>query len=348
MLFSVLLAVFFFGILIFVHELGHFLAARYFGVSIFEFSIGMGPAIFSKRSRKSAILYSLRALPIGGYVRMAGEEEITDDPDAFCNKGKFPRFVILLAGAFMNLCLGLILMFLCVCLSKGLYSNTIERFSFTDSSGNAAVEYQGLKVGDEILKIDNQRLFVRYDLVFSAMRTKGEPVTLTVRRDGNVMQIQNFSFPETKENGEIFGNAAFFVPKMKEKTIGVVLHDTFFQTTSVVRTVVLSLYDLCTGRYGTDAVSGPVGVVNEVRESVRYGFRTVLFLMSMITINIGVFNLLPFPALDGGRIFFLIIEALIGKKPNRRIEEIVNFAGLAILFSFMIFITFKDIIKLFG
>ena len=325
MFISVLIAVLFFGIIIFLHELGHFLAARRFGVTIFEFSIGMGPKIFSRRSRKSAVLYSLRALPIGGYVRMAGEDESSDDPDAFCNKGKFARFVILFAGAFMNLLLGFLLMLLCVSFSKGLYSNTIDRFLAPDENGNA----------------------VRYDTLFAAMRSKGEPVTLTVRRGGSIVEIEDFSFPKTTEGGEVYGDAGFFVPTVKEKTPLTVLHDTFFQTASVIRTVYLSIYDLITGRFGTEAVSGPVGVVTEVSESVRYGWRSLLFLIAMITINIGVFNLLPFPALDGGRIVFLLIEALIGRKIDRQVEGIVNFAGLMLLFALMLFVTFKDILKLF-
>ena len=348
MFISVLIAVLFFGIIIFLHELGHFLAARRFGVTIFEFSIGMGPKIFSRRSRKSAVLYSLRALPIGGYVRMAGEDESSDDPDAFCNKGKFARFAILFAGAFMNLLLGFLLMLLCVSFSKGLYSNTIDRFLATDENGNAVTEYRGLCVSDELLKVDGTRLFVRYDTLFAAMRSKGEPVTLTVRRGGSIVEIEDFPFPKTTEGGEVYGDAGFFVPTVKEKTPFTVLHDTFFQTASVIRTVYLSIHDLITGRFGTEAVSGPVGVVTEVSESVRYGWRSLLFLIAMITINIGVFNLLPFPALDGGRIVFLLIEALIGRKVDRQVEGIVNFAGLMLLFALMLFVTFKDILKLFA
>ena len=318
MFISVLIAVLFFGIIIFLHELGHFLAARRFGVTIFEFSVGMGPKIFSRRSRKSAVLYSFRALPIGGYVRMAGEDESSDDPDAFCNKGKFARFVILFAGAFMNLLLGFLLMLLCVSFSKGLYSNTIDRFLATDENGNAVTEYRGLCVGDELLKVDGTRLFVRYDTLFAAMRSKGEPVTLTVRRGGSIVEIEDFPFPKTTEGGEVYGDAGFFVPTVKEKTPFTVLHDTFFQTASVIRTVYLSIHD-----------------------------RSLLFLIAMITINIGFFNLLPFPALDGGRIVFLLIEALIGRKVDRQVEGIVNFAGLMLLFALMLFVTFKDILKLF-
>lgn len=348
MVISVLIAVLFFGFIVFLHELGHFLTARRFGVTVHEFSIGMGPKLVSKRSKKSGTVYSWRALPIGGYVSMAGEEEDSDDPNAFCNKGKLARFFILFAGAFMNLLLGFLLMLICVAFSKGLYSNTIDRFLVADENGSAVTEFRGLSVGDEIVKVGNTRLFVRYDYLFSAMRAQDKPIALTVRRNGETVMIENFSFPVTKDNGQLYGEPNFFVPKLKAKNVGVVLHDTFFQTVSVVKTVFFSLYDLLTGRFGIEAVSGPVGVVSEVSESVRYGLLSVLFLISMITINIGIFNLLPFPALDGGRIAFLIIEAVIGRKLNRRVESIVNFAGLMLLFSLMLLITFKDITTLFS
>lgn len=345
MLLSIILAILAFGLIILVHELGHFLTARHFGVTIDEFSIGMGPELVSKRS-KNGIRYSLRALPIGGFVSMAGEDEHSDDPHALCNRPKYQRFLILFAGAFMNVLLGFIIMLICVSFSKNLYSNKIESFLVIDENENIVSEYQGLKVGDEIISINGSRLFVRYDYVFSAMRMQDTPCTLTVKRGNETIKIENFVFPTTVESGITYGNPAFFIPCEKEKTVLTVIGDTACQTVSTVKMVVLSLYDLITGKYSVEAVSGPVGVVSEINKTAQAGILQVLFLISLITINIGVFNLLPFPALDGGRILFLIFEAIIGRPLNRKTEGFMNLLGFVILLGFIILITFKDIISL--
>lgn len=346
MVIAILFAVLFFGLIILLHELGHFLAARYFGVTVHEFSIGMGPKILSKKSRSGITTYTLRAIPCGGYVSMAGEDDASDDPNAFCNKSKHARFVILAAGAFMNLLLGFLLMLCCVIGSESLYSNTVDRFLLSDTDGQAVVEYQGLCVGDELLAINDTPLRVRYDYVFAAMRAADTPVKLTVRRDGAVLTVENFVFPTYIENGQRFGNPNLFVPSEKEKSIYTVLHDTFFQTTACIKTVIVTLYDLAIGRYGTEAVSGPIGVVSEVSQTARQGALAVLYLLSMITINIGVFNLLPFPALDGGRIVLLLIEQICRRPLNKKFENALNLLGLMLLFGMMILITLQDISRL--
>lgn len=343
---SVIVAILLFGMIIFLHELGHFLTARRFGVTVNEFSIGMGPEIYSKRS-KDGILYSLRLLPIGGYVSMAGEDESTDDPDALCNKPKLQRFLVMFAGAFMNLLLGLILMLVYVSSSDTIYSNRIESFIVKDEAGQTVSEYQGLLPGDEIIKINDATLNVRYDYLFSAMRIKDVPCDITVIRNGEKITVNEFVFPTVTDGGELYGNPNFFIPCQRNKSIGTVLHEAFFQTISTVKMVGASLYDLITGSFSVDSVSGPVGVVSQINTSVSYGFSAVMFLAAIITINVGVFNLLPFPALDGGRIAFLLIEAIIRRPLNRKIEGAVNFIGLSILFLLMIAITFKDIINLF-
>lgn len=347
MIWSIILAVLFFGIIILVHEMGHFFAARIFGVTVDEFSIGMGPELFSKQSEKSRTRYSLRALPIGGFVSMAGEDEHSDSPRALCNRPKYQRFIILFAGAFMNLVLGFLIMLVCVSFSEKLYSNEISSFLVVDENENVVTNYQGLEVGDELVAINGSKLNVRYDYLFSAMRMQDKPCSITVNRNGEKLTIENFVFPTTTENGIVYGNPSFFVPAAKDKTVLTVLHDTAGQTVSSVKMVIFSIYDLVTGKYSADAVSGPVGVVSEIHETASYGILPTLFLISLITINIGVFNLLPFPALDGGRIVFLAIEAIIRRPLNRKTESFINFMGLVILFGLMIIITFKDIISLF-
>lgn len=346
MIVSVIFAVFFFGLIILLHELGHFIAARFFGVRVREFSIGMGPKLLFGTSHDGTTVYTLRALPCGGYVSMAGEDDDSADPNAFCNQSKFARFVILAAGSFMNLLLGFLIMLVCVIGSKSLYSNTVERFLITDKNETTVTEFQGLCVGDEILAVNRTQIHVRYDYVFTAMRTSDTPSTLTVRRNGETVTIENFVFPTYVKDGQEFGNPNFFVPCEKTKTVSVILHDTVFQTAACIKTVVTTLYDLAVGRYGTEAVSGPIGVVSEVRQTARQGAVAVLYLTSMIAINIGIFNLLPFPALDGGRILFLSIEWVLRRPMNKKIENAVNLIGILLLFVLMILITIKDILHL--
>lgn len=341
---SVILAIILFGIIVLIHELGHFLVAKRCGVKIDEFSIGMGPKIFSKAGRDGTA-YSLRLLPIGGYVSMAGEDEDCSDPEGFCNKTKTQRFFILAAGAFMNIFLGFLILIATV--SQGdIYSNKIESFLVSDGEGGVVEEFRGLLPGDEILSVGSMRANISYDYRFAAMRQSGEPCTLTVLRNGEKIKIESFTFPTVNQDGVTFGYPYFFMPETLPKTPLSVVKEAFFQTGSIVKTVVYSVYDIITGRYGTEAVSGPVGVVSEINTAAQSGLMPLLSLAAMITINVGVFNLLPFPALDGGRIVFLGIEALTKKKISPKIEGYINLAGLIVLFGFMIFITFGDIAKL--
>lgn len=346
MLISVIISILFFGLIIFIHELGHFIFAKLFGVETTEFSIGMGPKILSKSSEDGTV-YSLRLLPIGGYVAMSGEDEESDSPYAFCNQSAPKKLCILAAGAFMNLVLGFLLTLLFISFTENLFSNKIESFNIIAPDGQIVTEYQGLLPGDEIIKINNDRIYARYDYVFAAMRNGTEKSTLTLRRNGETVTIRDFQFPTVKSGTSEFGNPNFFVPAVREKTVFNVLKETFCQTTTSVKMVYYSLYDIITGKHSVSEISGPVGVVKEISASASEGVLSTLFLLAMITINIGVFNLLPFPALDGGRIIIVIIEAVTNRKFNKKIEGYINAAGLFILFALMIAVTLKDISVLF-
>lgn len=342
---SIIFGILMFGVIIFVHELGHFLTAKWTGVGINEFSIGMGPKILSKKGR-DGVLYSLRLLPIGGYVSMIGEDEDVDDERALCKKPVWKRFIVMAAGSFMNLFLGFAIMLILVGVSQNIYSTTIEDLRVVDTDGNFLDEYQGLREGDKILKIDNKRIRVQYDYSFTAMRVGREPCDITVLRNGEKLIIENFRFPTFTESGVEFGNPNFFVPEKLEKNIGTVLYNGFFQSVSAVKLVFSSLVDLVSGKYGVEAVSGPVGVIGEIGETAKLGYEALLFLVSIIAINIGIMNLLPLPALDGGRIFFLLIELIRGKPIKPEHEGYVHFAGIVLLLAFMVFVTYNDIIKL--
>lgn len=348
MIFYIVIVILMFGLLIIIHELGHFMFAKLFGVGINEFSVGMGPKIVSKTG-KDGVMYSLRALPIGGYVSMVGEDDDGDGAkNALCNKKAWQRFIIIAAGAVMNILLGFVIMGFLVGFGGKLYSTTIERFNFGDENGNLIqmTEWQGLRVGDEIIKVGNRRINVRSDLVFEAMDIGAEPCTLTVLRGGQKVKIENFVFPTYTEKGIVFGNASFFLPTTLAKTPAEVVKQSFCQSVAVIRMIWTSLVNTVRGKYGTEAVSGPVGVVSEIKETATYGFSALCYMMMIISMNLGIFNLLPLPALDGGRLFFVLIEMIRGKPVNPKYEGYVHLAGMVLLLSLMVLVTFNDIAKL--
>lgn len=345
----IILGILIFGLIILIHEFGHFICAKLFKVGINEFAIGMGPKLFSKTG-KDKVLYSLRLFPIGGYVSMVGEDDDGgDDESALCRKPLWQRFIIIAAGAIMNIILGFIIMAIVVIISGKIYSTQIERFNFADENGNLIQmeSWQGLNVGDNITKVGNRNIFVRSDLLFEAMNIADTPTTLTVIRDGQKIEIENFVFPTFVESGVKMGNANFFIPKTLPKTFLEVSKQSVFQSISVIRMIYTSLFDTIKGKYGADAVSGPVGVVNEIKNTASYGIGALLYLMMILSMNVGIFNLLPLPALDGGRLLFIFIELIRGKPVNPKYEGYVHFAGLALLLLFAVFVTINDISKIF-
>lgn len=339
---QILLAIFLFGFLIFIHEGGHFLFARIFKVTVNEFAIGMGPKIFTKTSKKSGITYSLRAFPIGGFVSMAGEDEDSDDPNAFYKKPVWQRLIITVAGAATNLLIGALVMVILVCSSPDTLGSTVVH-SFMD--GATSVE-AGLKEGDRITEVDGHNVHISDDLLYEIMRLGIEPVDLTVERDGEKMVIEDVQFPQMASEGVAFGSNDFYV-YAEEPTIGNLAKHSFYKCTYTVKMIWESLYDLLSGRYGVEAVSGPIGVTEALTEAADNGPANFIHLAVVISMNLGVMNLLPLPALDGGRIVFLLIEAVRRKRLKTEIEAYINFAGLAILLTLMVFICVKDVIGLF-
>jgi len=335
----ILLMLLVFGVMIFIHEFGHFFTARLCGVSVKEFAIGMGPTLFSWRSKKYETKYGLRLLPIGGFVSMVGEDEESEDANAFCNKKIPQRMLIVVAGAVMNLLLGFILMTFIVFSQEALPSNVIAAFD------ENAISQQQLQIGDEVIKVGNARVHTGEELVYEVMNKGYEPIDLTVIRNDEKLVLKGVQFGTFSESGATFGSYDFKV-KAENKNFGTLIKHTFFRSVSTVKMVYDSLFGLLSGRFGIEAVSGPVGVVEVVGDAAKMGFGNLIYIVAVLTINLGVFNMLPFPALDGGRFLFLIIEAIRRKPINKNIESYINFAGIVILFAFMIFITCKDILKL--
>jgi regulator of sigma E protease len=339
---TILIAILVFSVLILVHEGGHYAFARLFRVKINEFAIGMGPKLVSHTSKKTGIAYSLRLFPIGGFVSMAGEDEESDDENALSRKPVWQRMIITVAGAALNLLLGVILMVCMVCSAHSLTTTTVLRFP----EETAMSAQSGLEVGDTIKKVNDTPVYIYFDLAYHLMRQGSEPVTLTVERDGKIQEIKNVQFPTYTEGSLVYAVADFY-PTTQAKTLSSVFRHTWRQTVTSVRMIWESLIDLVTGKAGFDQVSGPIGVTQAIGEAAKQGAYNFFYMTALISLNLGIFNLLPIPALDGCRLLFQLIEAVRGKPIKPEWEAYIHFVGLALLMLLMIVVAGKDVIGLF-
>ncbi len=344
---GIILAILVFGFLIFIHEFGHFAFARLFKVKINEFSMGMGPKIVSKTSKKSGIVYSWRLLPIGGFVSMAGEDEDSDDPSAFCNKPVWQRMIITAAGAVVNIIAGIIAMAVIIIITGNLQGTTIEYFgTFRDETVSyVSTEEQGLVVGDLITKVGDTRVHIADDMRYEIQMQGTKPIDITVERNGETVIIEDVKFSTAEESGLVFGLADFGTSAESLSFESVIRH-TVWRSISMMRSIWQSLTGLVKGDYGIDMMSGPVGVGSQMAQVASISYSSFASLAVLISINLGIMNLLPLPALDGGRLFFQLIELIIRRPVNRNVEGYIHFAGIVILMAFMLFITFKDIINI--
>lgn len=345
----VLLAILIFGFLIFIHEGGHFFFARLFKVTVREFAIGMGPKIFTKKSEKSGIAYSLRLLPIGGFVSMEGEDEESDDPNAFNKKPVWQRIIIVVAGALTNIIVGILVMSILVFNADYLLSTQIGEVTEGSVSHEA-----GLQVNDIIVEVDGVNVHIGDELSYQIMRRGIKPVDLTVMRNGEKVVIEDVQYSIEHIEGADFAMMDFKVYGIfpEDYNLPVLLKHSFYRSTYTVTMIWESLVDLVTGRYGMEAVSGPVGVTEALTDAidtdVKTGSNSFIYLAVVISMNLGVMNLLPLPALDGGRLIFLIIEGIRRKPVKPEVEGYVHFAGIVVLMLFMVFICVKDVIGLFA
>lgn len=344
-----LLAILVFGLLIFLHELGHYLTARAFGVKINEFSIGMGPKILTYTSKKTEIKYSIGMFPFGGYVSMLGEDEEADTPDSFSKKAPWKRLIITAAGATMNLLTGLVLMLVLVISSGPLASNVIAAYpddSFFEENNLTSSATYGLQAGDTVLSINGKRVHIGFDLSYEIMQSGGEPCTVVVLREGREHTL-TVTFPSQTAEGMTVGIVDFYV-EPDSRDFGRILTHTWYRTTGTVKMVYDSFAGLLTGKYGMESVSGPIGVAGAMTDAAKTDPLQFLFLVAVISINLGIVNLFPIPALDGGRIFFILIELIFRRPVPPKYEGIVHFIGIILLFGLMILILFKDIFALFA
>ena len=341
----ILAALLFFGLIIMTHELGHFLAAKLFKVKVNEFSVGMGPAIFKKKKKETQ--YSIRLLPVGGYVAMEGEEESSDDPNAFNNKPAWKRGIILLAGAFVNLLTGVIIMAVILGSSDLIGVPQIAGFQ---EGANPSSYSQGLRKGDRIIAVNDQRVYTEYDLSYYMMRDPDGVMDFVVKRGGQEKVLRSIKYQQKEIEGQSTVIFDFAIVGVKP-TFGNVAKYAFLDSASVARIVWDSLIDLVTMNYKVSELSGPVGTVDIMAKTATKAVETtnytsLLTILAFIAINVGVFNLIPFPALDGGQFVFVIIEGIIRKPLSQKFKSSVNAAGLFLLFSLMAVVTVSDIMKL--
>lgn len=345
---KILFALILFEVIILIHEFGHFIVAKKCGVKVNEFAIGMGPALLKKQ--KGETLYALRLFPIGGYCSMEGEDEESSDSRAFCKKSVPKRMAIVIAGIVMNLILGFVLLIIYTSLSAPITSTTISKFE----SDNARSHVTGLEEGDKIVKINGMRIFTDMDISYQFQNDKDGVFDMTVLRNGEKTELKGV----TLDTDDKLLHIDFLVEPI-EATPLTVISQSFKQGVTYSRLIYISLADLVTGKYSIRDLSGPVGIVDVIGDVIdsetdketgidwRALSEQMLSLGAFITINIGLFNLLPLPALDGGRLIFLIIEAIRKKPVSAEKEGMVHFIGLAALMLLMVIVTVSDIVKIF-
>jgi len=382
----IILALLLFGVLIFVHELGHYIAARICKVKVLEFAIGMGPKLIKWQSKKTGTKYSLRLLPVGGFCAMKGEGEYknsqdSDDitpydlkdyedaddnaPDSYRNKPAWMKMIILAAGAFMNILIGFLMTFVLVLGTRQdgkivLASNTVAKF--TEQAISAET---GLEVGDKVIKVGNVPIHTGTELAYeitnqgkttedyfqyagadSEVLRKVVSLDLTVIRNGEKIKLEGVKFLAEEAQGSVFGSTDFYA--LREKTtFGSVMKHVWFRSLSSIKMVWDSLIGLLTGRFSLSSVSGPVGTTQVITQAASMGWYTLVYIFVVIAMNLGVFNLLPFLPLDGGHIVFAFYELVARKPAPKKVMEVCQLVGVVLMFGLMIVVTVKDVINLF-
>lgn len=334
-----LIAILLFLLLIIIHEFGHFIAAKLLGVRVNEFAVGFGPKLFAKQIGETK--YAVNLIPLGGYCAMEGEDEDSGDERAFCNKKPWRRFLIVMMGATFNLILGLILVAVTLAPQKSFTSTVVAEFS-----ENAVSAQSGLQVNDKIVEVDGRRIYSTYDLSYAFTNIDSGKIDMVVKRDGKKVALDNVAFLTEQADGITYLTVDFKVYGIK-KTFSSYLKQTVSTAVSYCAVIWRSLLDLIGGKYGISAMSGPVGVTAAIGSVAKANLFDLLPIMALITINLGIFNLLPIPALDGGRLLFILIEMIFRKPVPQKYEAIVHTVGFALLIGFMLLITAKDIWTLF-
>ena len=329
---TIIYAIIIFCLLIFVHELGHFIVAKACGVKVNEFAIGMGPAIFKKQ--KGETLYAVRLFPIGGFCAMEGEDEDSEDDRAFNNKPAWQRALVLTAGSFMNLLTAVVLMIV-IAFVVGQATTTVNEV-LDDSPAYRA----GMMSGDRIVEVDGTAVDEWNDVITYIGESSRDTADIVVERDG-AQQTLTAALEYDKESGR---NKIGITPEMKHSVAGSVgsgMKNTWNMTVMMYKVI----KQLFTGDVSVSELSGPVGIVYVVNQSAKAGVIYVVYLASLLSLNLAIMNMLPFPALDGGRLLFLLIRKITGKRITDAIEGKIHFIGIILLMVLMVYVTWNDIVK---
>ena len=360
---TILAALLVFSAVIAIHEFGHFTVAKLCGIQVNEFSIGMGPVLWKKNHKGTQ--YSLRALPVGGFVALEGEESpesqqaeaahtVQEQPapetEASVQLTGVPlneapvwqRALVMVAGAVMNFVLGfVVLVILIAAQNEPITSKTI--YAIQDG---ALCGQTGLQAGDKVLAVNGRRCFVANDILYELVRTQSYSADFTVLRNGQKVQLPGVQFDTWQdEKGETHMSIGFSVYGL-EKTPGNVLREAGNSVLYYGRIVFTSLVDLVRGRESINNLSGPVGIVSAIGQAASYGWQDLLEMLALITVNLGILNLLPFPALDGGKVVFLVIEGVTGHAVPEKLQSVLTLATFGLLFGLMLFATYNDILRL--
>ena len=343
----ILIGVLLFSFVIFFHELGHFLLAKASGIRVNEFALGMGPRLWG--FQKGETQYSLRLFPIGGYCAMEGEDEDSPDPRAFGAKPVWKRILVVAAGGVFNVILGFFLMM--VVLGQEEVFATTQIASFTEGS---ALQAAGAQVGDRIVEVDGYAIYTDRDLNFALALANPQAVSMKVERDGQRVDLGTFALhSQTLEDGSQVVSLDFYVAP-EEPTVPAVLRRSATDTFSMVRMVVETLKGMVTGRFGLNDVAGPIGTAQAIGQAASVGLAqgfgqavlNILVMIVLITVNLGVVNLLPLPALDGGRLLFLIWEGVTRRPVPAKYEGYVHAAGFVLLLGLMVVVALNDVSRL--
>lgn len=353
---KILLLLFILGIIILVHEFGHFIWAKTFGVHIYEFSIGMGPLLHTHKGKKDGINYNIRAIPIGGFVSMAGEVYDSGEVDEnnkkikkdklMCNKKWWQRLIILVAGVVNNFILAIVILFIYTLIWGG-GAITPKVLNVVEDKPAAAA---GLKSGDVITNINgyNVSSWDKAQIILYYKNTN-EYYTFEVKHtDGTKEEIK--IKPEIIKDEETGVESKLFGIQIDAEDTSNVFKSFVYSIrkfNSIISSMVYTIWGLISGKIGLSALSGPVGIYEVVGETINYGINYFLYILAFLSINVGFINILPFPAFDGGHVLFLIIEKIKGSPVNAKIENTCHLIGFILVFLLMIVVTISDIIKLF-
>lgn len=333
---SIIVAFLVFLTLVTIHEFGHFIMAKWAGIKVNEFAVGMGPAILKKQ--KGETLYSLRIFPLGGYCAMEGEDEDSADERSFDNAKAYKRLVVILAGAFMNMLLAVVA-FLIVNMQSGFTDLSIDKIE-----ANSPAYIAGIQENDEIISYNGKKPLLFLELRNMIINSKNESDTLTLKRDGNLINVEiKPELATIEDNGKTIEYKKIgIMPKVRYDFFGA-----FKESINTCRYAFRSMFDFLgrafKGNVKKNEVSGPVVIIKTIASAAKVGFSSVMFLLGLISINLAFFNLLPFPALDGGKAVFILFEMITGIKPNKKVEYIVNIVGFSLLILLFLFVTYNDI-----